>query len=225
MRLTRRTMLAGLVLSGCAVTRTRAPFSLQAEDGVPLSGLTYGEGRRSVLLVPGGHGIGETWDIQARRLARSGLRVLAMDYRGLGGVHDVAQDSDRAHLDVLGAARRLAEENAVTSVCVVGASWGGRAAAMASIAAPGLVERIVLLAPAAFDNPERLGGRKLFIVASQDRDGAGRLRLDSIRGQFERTPEPKRLVVLDGAAHAQLLFLTPQGGRLHAEIEEFLTAP
>ena len=72
--------------------------------------------------------------------------------------------------------------------------------------------------------PERLGGRKLFIVAAEDRDGAGRLRLDSIREQFERAPEPKDLVVLPGAAHAQFLFLTPQGERLFAEMLRFLSS-
>jgi hypothetical protein len=46
-------------------------------------------------------------------------------------------------------------------------------------------------------------GRKLFVTTRDDRSGEGTLRLTEIREQFERTPEPKHLVVLDGSAHAQ----------------------
>jgi hypothetical protein len=51
------------------------------------------------------------------------------------------------------------------------------------------------------------------------------LRLDAIREQYERAPEPKALVVLDGDAHAQFVFETDQGARLMREIVEFLSAP
>lgn len=199
-------------------------LTFAAADGVPLSGALYGRGTHGVVLVPGAHGIGDTWHLQAERLARAGLMVLALDYRGLGGVTDAAQDGDKAHLDVLGAIDRLRGHGA-EQISLVGASWGGRAAAMAAIERPGLVGRIALLAHSAFDDPEKLGGRKLFIVAREDRDGLGKLRLDTIQEQFDRTAEPKRLVVLDGAAHAQFLFLTPQGDRLYAEIERILTEP
>lgn len=224
MRMTRRTVAAGLALSGCFATPPSPEAStLRAADGVAISGLSYGRGRRGVVLVPGAHGVGETWDIQARRLARSGFRVLAIDYRGLGRSHDAVQDQDKAPLDVLGAARHLRAEG-VESVSVVGASWGGWAAATAAIAEPGLFDRLVLLASSRFDSPERLGGRKLFIVAKDDRDGLGRLRLDVIREQFEQAPEPKELVVLEGSAHAQFLFLTGEGERLYAKILRFLEA-
>lgn len=224
MLLTRRAVIAGVALSGCvAASPRRGNVSFRAEDGVHVSGLSYGEGRHGVVMVPGAHGIGETWDMQARRLASAGFQVLAIDYRGLGRSHDVPQDSDKAYLDVLGAVRQL-KSNSADQVSVVGASWGGRAAGTAAIAAPGLIDRLVLLAHSPFDNPERLGGRKLFVVAAEDRDGSGRLRLDAIRVQYERAPTPKQLFIVDGAAHAQFLFLTPQRERLFAEIVRFLSA-
>jgi pimeloyl-ACP methyl ester carboxylesterase len=176
-----------------------------------------------VVLVPGGHGVGETWHFQAQRLARAGFRVLAIDYRGRGRSPPVPPDDEKAHLDVLGAVRQLKAEGA-ERVSVVGASWGGWAAGTAAIAEPGLIDRVVLLAHSPFREPERLGGRKLFIVAAEDREGSGRLRIESIRDQFQRAPEPKELVLLEGAAHAQFLFLTDQGERLYAEIERFLSA-
>lgn len=223
MDLTRRAVVAGLALCGCVAARpARVEVRFRSEDGIPVSGHAHGAGPRGVVLVPGGHGVGETWELQGRRLARAGFRVLAIDYRGRGGVDGVKPDDSKAHLDVLGAVRRLRADGA-RQVAVVGASWGGWAAATAAIAAPGLIDRLVLLAHSPFDHPERLGGRKLFIVAAGDRDGSGRLRLDSIRGQYDRVPAPKELVVLDGAAHAQFLFLTQQGDRLEAEILRFLS--
>lgn len=225
MDLTRRAVIAGLALAGCVAARTeRGIVTFRSEDGVAVGGHAYGSGPRAVILVPGGHGIGATWDRQARRLARAGFRVLAIDYRGRGAVDGVKPDDEKAHLDVIGAVRRLRADGA-RQVSVVGASWGGWAAGTAAVAAPGLIDRLVLLAHSPFDHPERLSGRKLFIVAAGDRDGAGRLRLDSIRAQYASAAEPKRLVVLDGAAHAQFLFLTPEGERLQSEIERFLRAP
>lgn len=224
MALTRRAVIAGLVLSGCVAGRVRgAALSFPAADGIPVTGEAYGGGPRGVLLVPGGHGVAETWAVQAERFAAAGFRVLAMDYRGRGRGPEAAPDDTKAHLDVLGAVRWLRAQGA-TSVAVVGASWGGWAAGTAAISAPGLIDRLVLLAHSPFDHPERLGGRKLFIVAEGDRDGSGRPRLESIREQHDRAPPPKQLVVLGGAAHAQFLFLTRQGERLYAEMLSFLTA-
>ncbi len=193
-----------------------------AEDGVALTGLDYGAGRRAVILVPGGHGVGETWDAQARQLVKSGFRVLAIDYRGLGRSR-VQQDDSKTHLDVLGAVKHM-RANGAQSVAVVGASWGGRAAAMAALAAPGQVERIILLANASFEGAEKLGGRKLFAVARDDRDGTGRTRLDDIQRQFDATPAPKEMLVLEGAAHAQFIFLGPESERLYAGMMRFLSA-
>ena len=225
MALTRRAVIAGLALSGCVAGRVRADvLSFPAEDGVAVTGQAYGGGRSGVVLVPGGHGVGETWEVQAERLAGAGLRVLAMDYRGRGRAARAAPDDNKAHLDVLGAVRWLRLQGA-ERVAVVGASWGGWAAATAAVSAPELIDRLVLLAHSPFDHPERLGGRKLFVVAEGDRDGTGRPRLVTIREQHDRAPPPKELVVLDGAAHAQFLFLTRQSERLYAEMLRFLIAP
>ncbi|HEX8215424.1 MAG TPA: alpha/beta fold hydrolase [Allosphingosinicella sp.] len=225
MQLTRRTVVAGLTLSGCAPTlMDQRIVSIRTPDDVLVSGREYGNGRRGVVLVPGGHGVGETWDLQAHRLAEAGFRVLAMDYRGRGVAPTASPDDTKAHLDVLGAVRQL-RAGGVDHVSVVGASWGGWAAGTAAVAEPSLIDRLVLLAHSPFEQPERLGGRKLFIVAAEDRVGSGRLRLHEIRSQYDRAPEPKQLVVLPGAAHAQFLFLTPHGETLYAEIFGFLAAP
>jgi hypothetical protein len=58
-------------------------------------------------------------------------------------------------------------------------------------------------------------------VARDDVSGDGP-RLPGIRAQFEKAPEPKKLVVLEGSAHAQALFDTDQGGRVMREILRWL---
>jgi pimeloyl-ACP methyl ester carboxylesterase len=102
---------------------------------------------------------------------------------------------------------------------------GGGAAAEAAVEAPGEIDRLVLLAHSAVEHPERIGGRKLFIVARDDRNADGSARLVKIREQYERAPAPKELVILEGSAHAQFLFETDQAERLMREILRFLSAP
>jgi pimeloyl-ACP methyl ester carboxylesterase len=162
--------------------------------------------------------------MQAQRLAKAGFRVLAMDYRGRGPSPQVPPDDEKAHLDVLGAVRQLKAEGA-EKVSVVAASWGGWAAGTAAVLEPDLIERLVLLAHSPFEGPERLKCRTFFIAAGEDRDGTARLRLGAIREQYKKAPDPKELLVLPGAAHAQFLFLTSQRELLERELVRFLSAP
>ena len=111
------------------------------------------------------------------------------------------------------------------TVSVVGASFGGDATARAAVEVePGEIDSIVLLAAADIDTPEKMKGRKLFITTRDDFRGGGIKRLPSIRDAYERAPGPKKLVILDGSAHAQFVFQTEQGARLMQEILQFLSA-
>ena len=122
------------------------------------------------------------------------------------------------------AAVRYLHQTGASTVSVVGASFGGGATAQAAVEAPpGAIDRIVLLAHSAIDTPERMKGRKLFITSRGDTTGSGALRLPQIREQYNQAPEPKELVILDGAAHAQFIFETLQGERLMREILRFLS--
>jgi pimeloyl-ACP methyl ester carboxylesterase len=64
----------------------------------------------------------------------------------------------------------------------------------------------------------------LFIVARDDRSGSGP-RLPDIQAQYEKAPQPKQLILLEGSAHAQFLFQTDQNARVMQEILRFLSAP
>jgi len=102
---------------------------------------------------------------------------------------------------------------------------GGDAAGDASAESnPGEIDRIVLLGSEGGDSPERMKGRKLFIVTRDDRSGDGP-RLPGITEHYRKAPDPKKLVVLEGSAHAQFIFETDQGPRLLEEMLRFLSEP
>jgi len=125
-------------------------------------------------------------------------------------------------LDVLAAVRYLRKTGAKT-VSVVGASMGGGAAGDASILSePGEIDRLVFLGASPNGPAEKLQAPSLFIVARDDANADGP-RLPRIREQYERAPQPKELIILDGSAHAQFLFQTDQGEKVMREILRFLS--
>lgn len=127
------------------------------------------------------------------------------------------------HLDVLAAVRYL-RKNGAKTVSVIGGSFGGSAAADASISSqPGEIDRLILLAADGVSEPERIKSPLLVIVARDDISGDGP-RLPRIHAWFEKASEPKELIVLDGSAHAQFLFQTDQRDRVMKEVLHFLTA-
>ena len=216
--------LAAMVQVGCAGPEH---VSFPTEDGGVVHADMYGNGDHGVVLAHGGRFNKASWAKQAQRLAKAGFCALAIDFRGRGQSKGGPQitSADDVHFDVLAAVRYLHTIGAKT-VSVVGGSFGGWAAAQAAVEAKeGEIDRIVLLAASAIDEPERLKGRKLFITTRDDFSGRGVLRLPEIRDQYERAPDPKQLVILDGSAHAQHIFETDQGERLMREILRFLSEP
>jgi pimeloyl-ACP methyl ester carboxylesterase len=202
--------------------------SIAADDGGQVCADLYGQGSSAVVLAHGGRFNKESWRDQALLLVSSGFRVMAIDFRGFGCSKGPGQeDFDNAPFekDVLAAVRYLKAQGAKT-VSVVGGSFGGSAAGDASIkSAPGEeIDRVVFLGAAPNLAADGLKSRALFIVAREDNNGSGP-RLPDIRAQYDKAPQPKELIVLDGSAHAQYLFQTNQGARVMQEIIRFLSAP
>ncbi len=220
------------VLAVAAVVLQQLPqqpseVSFPTQDGGVVYADVYGEGDRGVVLAHGGRFSKESWTAQAPALADAGFRAVAIDFRGRGrsrGGSESTAGDDGERFDVLAAVRYLHETGA-SSVSVVGASFGGWAAALAALEAPDQIDRLVLLAHSPIDQPERLPGRTLFIVSRNDTTARGVPRLIDIRDQYQRAPDPKELVVLEGAAHAQFIFETDEGERLLREIIRFLSQP
>ena len=219
-----KALLMTLLLSRLAAAQEHVSFS--TSDGGLIYADLYGMGERGVVLAHGGRFHKESWEKQAQVLVGAGFRVLAFDFRGYGQSRgpESKSDEDREAYDVLAAVRYLRKTGAKT-VSVVGASFGGMAAADASIEAePGEIDRLVLLAAWTDRPPEKMKGRKLFIVARDDANDDGP-RLPKIRANYEKAAAPKKLIILDGSAHAQFLFATDQGERLMREILKFLLKP
>lgn len=215
--------------SDAAVQRVEPPqrISIRAEDGWLIAADLYGKSDRGLVLVHGGRFTKESWEPQAREWVKAGFQILAIDLRGFGQSNGgVAQPPENGRqLDVLAAVRYLRMAGART-VSVVGGSMGGDAAARAAVdCEPGEIERVVMIASGGIETPERMNGRKLFITCRDDLGPRGKPRLDNIRVQYEKATDPKKLVVLDGSAHAQFIFTTEQRERLMREISEFLLAP
>lgn len=203
----------------------RVTFPLVSGAGM-VSGDVYGSGRRGMVLAHGGQFDEKSWKEQAEEFARAGFLVLAVRYRGDGfnpNGRPSANGSDAENAaDVLAAAAYLRKAGART-VDAVGGSLGGDAVGDADAEAPGMFDRVVFLASEGGDAPEKLSGRKLFLVARDDRSGDG-LRLPGIEAHYERAPEPKKLVVVEGSAHAQFLFGTDEGPTVMRVMMDFLEA-
>jgi esterase/lipase len=203
--------------------------SFPTQDGGLIYANLYGKRKRGVVLAHGGRFNKESWDKQARVLVKAGFRVLAIDFRGRGksrGDSQAQGSDDGSRHDVLAAIRYL-RQTGVKTVSVVGASFGGGAAAEASVEAmPGEIDRLILLAHSIIDKPEQMKGRKLFILSRDDFSGENKIpRLPKIRDQYEKASDPKELVILEGSAHAQLIFESEQGEQLMREIVRFLSNP
>ena len=214
-----------IVLLFTVLTHAQEAVSFPTPDGYRLHADLYGKGDRGLVLAHGGRFNKESWRKQADVFADAGFRVLAIDFRGYGQWQPASQTPDDKHYpDVLAAVRYL-HDAGVKSVSVVGASMGGDAAGDASAESnPGEIDRIVLLGAEGGDSPERMKGRKLFIVTRDDRSGDGP-RLPGITEHYQKAADPKKLVVLEGSAHAQFIFDTDQGPRLLQELLRFLSEP
>lgn len=216
--------ILGLFFATVAAAQKTVSFS--TPDGGLIFADVYGEGDRAVVLAHGGRFNKESWEKQAGTLAAAGFRVLALDFRGYGkskGPVDTAPMDAPLHLDVLAAVRYL-RTNGARTVSIVGGSMGGGAAGDASIASkPGEIDRVVFLGASPNGPAEKLKCASLFIVARDDASADGP-RLPGIRAKYEKAPEPKELIILDGSAHAQFLFGTEQAERVMREILRFLCA-
>jgi pimeloyl-ACP methyl ester carboxylesterase len=220
-----RSLLACALVASAMAQAGPTAIAIPA-DGGTIQADVYGTGARGVLLLHGGRFDRASWKPQAETLAAHGLRVVAIDFRAAvearaGRETPCLYDAACLARDAIAAVRYLRDTGA-TSVAIVGGSLGGGAAAQAAIdAAPGQIDRVVLLAHMTIDHPERLRVPALFIVARDDAN-AGGPRLPGIRAQYEQAAGPKELVVLEGGAHAQALFDTPDGSAILERIRRFV---
>lgn len=188
----------------------------------------YGSGDRAVVLAHGGRFTKDSWKQQAEAIAHAGFMAVAIQFRG-----------DRPNPDGTPGSFGSAEDNATDVfatiaycrhagakwVSAIGGSFGGDAVGDADVRLdPGGLSRVIFLGSSGGDHPEKLTGRKLFLVAREDRSSYGP-RLPGISAAYAKAAEPKELVIVDGSAHAQFLFASEQGPAVMKQILRFLTKP
>jgi dienelactone hydrolase len=224
MRVFTLTMIAIVLATNVHAQKT---VSFPAGDGGILFADVYGAGAKGLVLAHGGaiHNK-ESWTQEAQELAAEGFHVVAIDFRGYGKSHGPGDSHPMdapLHLDILAAVRYLREHGA-KDISIIGGSMGAGAAGDASIASkPGEISCVVMLGGAPNSSAEKLTSSSLYIVARDDTSGDGP-RLPWIREQYEKSPQPKKLIILDGSAHAQALFQTKDSERVLQEITRFLSA-
>lgn len=190
--------------------------SFPSADGGLVDADLYGTGARGVVFAHGAVFNKQSWAPLAGIIAARGFRALAIDFRGYGRSR-AGSDPNALDQDVVAAVRWLHAQG-VQSVSVVGGSMGGGAAAQAATeVAPGEIDKLVLLSPVPIAHPERLKAASTLYIASRNEGLA-----PDVRRQYARAPQPKRLILLDGGAHAQHIFNTDQAQRLTEAIVQFL---
>lgn len=211
-------LLSPLMLGASEKRVASRELTFPSPDGGQVSGDLYGSGKHGVVLAHGRIFDKSTWRPLANRLVQEGLVALPIDFRGYGATK-AGGEQGALYNDVLAAIRYL-HGAGFEEVSVVGASMGGGAAARAAIeSVAGEIDRLILLSPVPVENPETMVAGALFYIVS----GGERLAA-SVKEQYERAPEPKRLEILEGDAHAQHIFKTDLGDDLTDLIVEFLLA-
>lgn len=208
-----------LILTQAFVFQKEEQFhevSFETTDSGIVFANMYGEGDHAVVLAHGAIFNKESWDSIARLLSSKGLKVLAIDFRGYGKSKSGSKGRGALYEDILAAVRYLHREGS-KRVSVIGGSMGGGAAAQAAVeASEGEIDRLIFLSPVPIVNPELIKGNKLFIASENER------LVSKIKDQYKSAPEPKKLVLLKGSAHAQHIFKTDQSEQLTKLILEFL---
>jgi len=186
-------------------------------DGGRIDADLYGQGPRAVVFAHGAIFNKQSWAPLAKRIAAAGYRALAIDFRGYGKSR-AGKNAGALDQDVLAAVRWLHAQGA-KSVSVVGGSMGGGAAGKAATeVGKGEIDKLVLLSPMPIPHPEKLKANSILYIASRDEGLA-----ETVREQYARAPQPKRLVMLPGSAHAQNIFATAQAQQLGDVIVQYLT--
>mgnify|MGYP001825437498 CR=1 FL=1 len=208
-------VLVVLGTSGRVGPIDRSDVTFPTADGGEIHALLYGSGDQTVVLAHGMVFDKESWAPLVPRLVEAGLQVLAIDFRGYGESRP-GRAGGELDLDIVGAVEFLREQGA-NRISLLGASMGGGAVARAAVRlAPGEIDRLILLAPVAISHPDRMRADRIIYISA-----AGDPSIERTRDQFARAPEPKRLELLPGEAHAQHLFKTDQSDAL---VELIVTA-
>ncbi len=135
-----------------------AEIRFKAADGTRLAGYRLGRGRTAVVLAHQSRGDACQWAGYAKRLAKLGFLVIAIDFRGYGdSQYRIGRAAGRLPADVAAAAK-VARARGARKVFAIGASMGGTAVLVAGAnIRPQLSGVVSLSGPADFGAFSALG--------------------------------------------------------------------
>jgi acetyl esterase/lipase len=193
---------------------------MKAPDGTAITGRLWGTGDTALVLCHGrAYTTGaDSFADEARWLAAKGIRCLALSFRGYPG-EKPASSMEGQDLDILAAFDHLAGLGA-KRIYVLGSSMGGFAAlkALRALSEKPQSAGIVVLSAFSQESIQGIGGRKLFVVAEDDR----RLYPNLLR-TFLQATGPKHCIAFRKGGHGQQLFRTHRAELLE-QIRVFVTA-
>jgi pimeloyl-ACP methyl ester carboxylesterase len=193
-----------------------AEVSFKTADNATIVANYQPRGSHAILLAHGAIFDKESWGAFEQKLLEEKFTVLAIDFRGHG--KSTKGDKPQAlYEDILAGVKFLRNQNIIKQVTVLGASMGGVAAAKANVfSEPSAIDQLILLSPARVSKPEALKGQLLFIASKEE------YLAKAIESAYKKAPEPKKMQLFDGKAHAQHIFKTSQAKALTSSILEFL---
>jgi pimeloyl-ACP methyl ester carboxylesterase len=183
----------------------RSAVALRASDGVRVLGVVLGgaRARRGVVIAHENGGGLCNWMPYGRRLARSGIRVLALDLRGFASSPRPRRNVFRFDLDIAAGVKEL-RRRGVRSVGLIGGSMGATGVLVAASRVTPAVDVVIAASgPTSFRGldaePAVAAARMpvLFVAASDDAGFA-----DAARTLHSRSGSPaKRLEIVPGVDH------------------------
>ncbi|WP_435362213.1 dienelactone hydrolase family protein [Haloarchaeobius sp. DFWS5] len=180
--------------------------SFQSSAGETIEATLYGQGSCGLILVPQINLDRESWEPQARRWAEQGHLVAAID------------EGEQKTAGVRAAVQYLTTEQGVSTVVLVGASAGGKAAIEAAAAESAVSGVAGLSASGGADVADQLDMRVFLAVSEGDADRF----VQTTKDVRARAGEPKELQLYDGSAHGQRLFDSDHADDLLARLDTFV---
>ena len=142
--------------------------------------------------------------------------MLAIDFRGYNKSTQ-GEKPQALFEDILAGVRFLKQQQDINSVTVLGASMGGGAASKANVYSElNSIDQLILLSPAKVFKPEKLKGQLLFITSKDEYSAK------AIQSSYTKAAAPKKIILINGKAHAQHIFKTTEAEGLTTGIIAFL---
>jgi pimeloyl-ACP methyl ester carboxylesterase len=210
------TLLTLALFTSIISAKDQHPVSFATADGGEIFATYFQSGPKAVVLAHGAIFNKESWQGLIENLLKNNISVLSIDFRGYGQSTAGKRPADK-YEDILAGVHFLNKKPEISHVSVLGASMGGSAAAQASIhSKAGDIEHLVLLSPAAFSDPEKIKSKTFYIASKNETI------INNVKNLFQKTPEPKKIHLLKGKAHAQHIFKTSQSEALTELIIHFI---